>query len=145
MHYLHLKFLISNIFQSNNGPGYLIADRSALVHAMTWRRTGDKPLHESMLIQFIGAYMRNHPSLCWNVTRFCDIPLVILRDIICSLILIYNQCYPHKLGIWHDRLCYQHCACWWLPWGVRITTCTIIINSRGAFQKHLWALKSKSS
>ena len=30
----------------------------ALVHMMAWRRSGDKPLCEPMLIQFADAYMR---------------------------------------------------------------------------------------
>ena len=39
-----------------NGP---IDNKSALDQAMAWRRTGDKPLSESMLTQFIDAFMRH--------------------------------------------------------------------------------------
>ena len=39
-----------------NGP---IDNKSALVWVMAWRRTGDKPLPEPMLTQFINAYMRH--------------------------------------------------------------------------------------
>ena len=40
-------------------PKGLIYNKAALVQAMAWRRTGDKPLPEPMLIQFTGAYMRH--------------------------------------------------------------------------------------
>ena len=39
-----------------NGP---IDNKSALVQVIAWRRTGDKPLPEPMLTQFIDAYMRH--------------------------------------------------------------------------------------
>ena len=34
-----------------------VYSKSALVQVMAWRRTGDKPLPEPMMIQFIDAYM----------------------------------------------------------------------------------------
>ena len=40
-------------------PKVLIDDKAALVQVLAWRRTGDKPLPELMLIQFIDAYMRH--------------------------------------------------------------------------------------
>ena len=40
-------------------PSISIDNKSALVQVMAWRRTGDKPLPESMLTQFIDAYMRH--------------------------------------------------------------------------------------
>ena len=36
-----------------------IDNKAALVQVMAWCRTGDKPLPEAMLIQFIDAYMRH--------------------------------------------------------------------------------------
>ena len=36
-----------------------IDNMSALVQVMAWRRTGDKPLLEPMMTQFIDAYMRH--------------------------------------------------------------------------------------
>ena len=36
-----------------------IDNKSALVQVMAWRRTGDKPLPEPILTQFIDAYMRH--------------------------------------------------------------------------------------
>ena len=39
-------------------PRSLIDNKSALAQIMTWRRTGDKPLPEPMMTQFIDAYMR---------------------------------------------------------------------------------------
>ena len=37
----------------------LIHNKAALVQVMAWRRTGDKPLPETKLIQFTDAYMRH--------------------------------------------------------------------------------------
>ena len=39
-----------------DGP---IDNESALLQAMAWRRTGDKPLPEPTLTQFTDAYMRH--------------------------------------------------------------------------------------
>ena len=36
-----------------------IDNKPALVQVMAWRRTGDKPLPEPMITQFINAYMRH--------------------------------------------------------------------------------------
>ena len=36
-----------------------VDSKSALVRVMAWRRTGDKPLPEPMMIQFTDAYMRH--------------------------------------------------------------------------------------
>ena len=38
-------------------PRSPIENKSALVQVMVWRRTGDKPLPEPMMTQFINAYM----------------------------------------------------------------------------------------
>ena len=35
-------------------------NKSALVQVMAWRRTGDKPLPESMLTQFTDTYMTTY-------------------------------------------------------------------------------------
>ena len=35
----------------------------ALVQIMAWRRTGDKPLSETMIAQFNDAYMRHSASM----------------------------------------------------------------------------------
>ena len=40
-------------------PNSPIDNKLALVQAMAWRRTGDKPLPEPMMTQFIDAYMRH--------------------------------------------------------------------------------------
>ena len=39
-------------------PKGSIDKKPALVQVMAWRRTGDKPLPETMLTQFTDAYMR---------------------------------------------------------------------------------------
>ena len=41
-----------------SAPRSPIDNKSALIQVMAWRRTGDKPLPESMLTQFTDAYMR---------------------------------------------------------------------------------------
>ena len=38
-------------------PSSPIDNKSAFVQVMAWRRTGDKPLPEQMMTQFIDAYM----------------------------------------------------------------------------------------
>ena len=40
-------------------PRSPIDNKPAFVRVMAWRRTGDKPLPEPMLTQFIDAYMRH--------------------------------------------------------------------------------------
>ena len=40
-------------------PRSPIDNKPALVQVMAWRRTGDNPLSEPMLIQFADAYMRH--------------------------------------------------------------------------------------
>ena len=40
-------------------PRSTINNKPTLVWVMAWRRTGDKPLSEPMLIQFIEAFMRH--------------------------------------------------------------------------------------
>ena len=40
-------------------PMDLIDHKSALVQVMAWRRTGNKPLPEPMLVQSTDAYMRH--------------------------------------------------------------------------------------
>ena len=49
-------------------PWSPIDNKPALVQVMAWRRTGDKPLPEPMLIQFTDAYMRHQGemSLWWR-------------------------------------------------------------------------------
>ena len=46
-----------------------IDNKSALVQAMAWRRTGDKPLPESMLTQFTDAYMQHEGRWVLNTER----------------------------------------------------------------------------
>ena len=40
-----------------------LIDKSMLVQVMAWRRTGDKPLSEPMLTQFIDAHMRQQGEM----------------------------------------------------------------------------------
>ena len=44
-------------------PRNPIANKPALVQVMAWRRAGDKPLPEPMLIQFTDAYLRHQGEM----------------------------------------------------------------------------------
>ena len=46
-------------------PLGLIDNKPALVQVMAWHRTGDNPLTETTMTQFIGAYMRHS----WEVSN----------------------------------------------------------------------------
>ena len=57
--FLNAKFCISiriSLKFFSKGP---VDNKSVLVQVMAWRRTGDRPLCESMLSQFTDAYMRH--------------------------------------------------------------------------------------
>ena len=47
-------------------PRVLIDNNPALVYIMTWRRIGDKPFSEPMLIYFTDVYMRHKGEMCFN-------------------------------------------------------------------------------
>ena len=65
--YLSILIQITRKF-GRNGP----VDKSALVQAMTWRRTGAKSLPEPMMTQLTDPYMRHRALL------YCkSIPIVI--------------------------------------------------------------------
>ena len=44
-------------------PRSPIHNKSALVQVMAWRQTGDKPLPEPMLTQFINTYMQHEGEM----------------------------------------------------------------------------------
>ena len=56
---MDILFLISIRISIKFVPKGPIDNNEALVQAMVWRRTGDKPLHEPMLNQFNDEYMRH--------------------------------------------------------------------------------------
>ena len=62
--------ILERIFLNKNGrisiqislkfvPKSPIDNKPALVQVMAWHRTGDKPLPEPMMTQFIDAYIRH--------------------------------------------------------------------------------------
>ena len=55
--FLNENFRILNKISLKYVPYGLIGNMSALVQVMAWHRTGDKPLSEAMITQFIKAYM----------------------------------------------------------------------------------------
>ena len=57
--FMNEKFCILNRISLKFVPKNPIDNKSELVKAMAWRRTGDKPLPEPMLTQFADVYMRH--------------------------------------------------------------------------------------
>ena len=55
--YMNEKFCILIRISMKFIPRGLIDNKQALVPVMAWRRTGDKPLSEPILIQFMDVYM----------------------------------------------------------------------------------------
>ena len=62
-----------NLFPRVQGP---INNKSALVQIMAWRRSGDKPLYEPMLVYHTDAYMHHSASMLQNdaLTVFTKTP-----------------------------------------------------------------------
>ena len=57
--FVNKKFCILNQIPLKFVPKGPIDIKWALFQEMAWRRIGDKPLHEPMLIQFSDAYVRH--------------------------------------------------------------------------------------
>ena len=57
------NFLILNEISLKYVPYGPVDNMAALVQIMAWRRTGDRPLSEPMLVCFIDAYMRHSTSM----------------------------------------------------------------------------------
>ena len=57
--FMNEKFFILIQIPLKFVPKGPIDNDPALVQIMAWRRTGDKPLSETMLTQFTDAYMRH--------------------------------------------------------------------------------------
>ena len=57
------NFLILNEISLKYIPYGLVDNMAALVQIMAWRRTGDRPLSEPMLVCFIDAYIRHSTSM----------------------------------------------------------------------------------
>ena len=51
---------------------------AALVQIMAWRRTGDNPLSEAMLVCFADAYMRHSSSI--NQTQYLCFPRIFSKS-----------------------------------------------------------------
>ena len=45
-------------------------DKSALVQIMAWRRSGDKPLSEPMMVYLTDAYMRHSASMSRDMCKY---------------------------------------------------------------------------
>ena len=57
--FMNEKFFFSIQISLKFVPKSLIDNNAALIRVMVWRRTGDKPLPEPILTQFIDVYMRH--------------------------------------------------------------------------------------
>ena len=62
--FMNEQFLILIQMSLKFIPKVLIDNKSVLVQVMAWRRTGDKPLPKSVIIQFIDACMRHEGMMC---------------------------------------------------------------------------------
>ena len=56
---IRISIEISVNYVANNP----VNNKPALVRIMAWRRTGDKPLSETMMVQFFDANMRHSASM----------------------------------------------------------------------------------
>ena len=56
---MNVEFCILTKISLKFVPKTSIDNKAALVQVMAWRRVGDKPLPEPMLIQFTDAYMQH--------------------------------------------------------------------------------------
>ena len=75
-----------------------IENKSALVEAMAWRRTGDKPLSEPMMVQFPYAYMRYSASMSQlTLYRWLSARLQYLQWV--SSLALSHQCYVSYCGL----------------------------------------------
>ena len=59
MHFLERNVRIPIQISLNFVPRSPADSKPALIQVMAWRRTGDKPLFEPMIIQFSGSLMRH--------------------------------------------------------------------------------------
>ena len=62
MHFRERNYILIEISLGIHGSS--IENKSEAVRVMSWRRTGDKPLPESMFTQFTDAYVRHPASMC---------------------------------------------------------------------------------
>ena len=75
-----------------------IENKSALVEAMAWRRTGDKPLSEPMMVQFPYAYMRHSASMSQlTLYRWLRARLQYLQWV--SSLALSHRCYVSYCGL----------------------------------------------
>ena len=61
--FLNENFRVSNKISLKYVPWGLINNVTALVQIMAWRRIGEKPLSEAMLVCFTDAYVRHSVSM----------------------------------------------------------------------------------
>ena len=93
-------------------PGSPVDKKPALVQVMAWRRTGDKPLPQLMLTQFIDAYMRHRRMMSFKHLRLCTWPkwnadsflcfcftIITILDRFTLSIYLYNSRFPHRQSV----------------------------------------------
>ena len=61
--FLNENLLVSIQISLKFVPKGSINNIPALVHVMAWRRPGDKPLSDAMMVKFTDAYMRHSASM----------------------------------------------------------------------------------
>ena len=79
----------------------------ALVQIMAWRRSGDKPLSEPMMVNLSDAYMRHSASMSWNKHPLISIKISIKVNI--SLINVHIKvCLQNINPSW----CWKYARTW---------------------------------
>ena len=68
--FMDAKFYMLIQISLKSVPKGPIDNKAVLVHVMAWRRTGDKPLSEPMLTQFIGAYMLQYGEMSQSAIEY---------------------------------------------------------------------------
>ena len=79
-----------------------IDSKSALLRVMPWRRTGETPLPEPMMPDFVDAYMRHKASVCYVTTTISRSPLwmpVVSRNVNTELSQVYAWLAVNKLSL----------------------------------------------
>ena len=84
------KFCILIQISLNFYPKGPIDKKSALAQVVDWRRTGDKPLLEAMLIEFTDAYIRADKFKLIHINphetaRYGEIASAILNFFVCCM------------------------------------------------------------
>ena len=89
--FMNEKFYISIRISLKFVPKGTIDNKIALVQVMAWRRTGDKPLSETMLTQFGGGGGLNKKLTLWRLNKMITIMQTALHNIYIYIYISRNE------------------------------------------------------